>query len=131
MSELYSKNATMRLIGYNCLCCDDGFQQVKDIASAHGKGHDGEALNIAYDGFIAGIIAGKRLERAKRRRQQLGDIQPVLQLYRELIADSDESRVEHTLASLERMASDKSDGVKDYVTMFVRTVKSSRYTSED
>lgn len=127
MSELYSKNATMRLIGYNCLCCDDGFQQVKDIASAHGKGHDGEALNIAYDGFIAGIIAGKRLERAKRKKQQYVTIQPILQLYTELIADSDESRVEHTLASLERMALDQSDSVKDYVAMFVRTVKNRRY----
>ena len=122
MSELYSKNATMRLIGHNCLCCDDGFQQVKDIASAHGRGHDGESLNLVYDGFIAGIIAGKRLERARRKRQHQRNIQPILELYRELISDGDESRVTQTLASLECMASNQSDAVQSYVALFIKTV---------
>ena len=71
--RLYKTNETMRLIGqqfYNEAVTEKGYQQIKDILSAHIECNRVEVIDIMTNAFIAGYIHGIRHERARRKGKQ-------------------------------------------------------------
>lgn len=67
MANVYDKNATMKLLGYqyfNKILSNDSYHAMQDLI----KARPGESnKDMAYDCFTLGYIYGKRAERRKKR----------------------------------------------------------------
>ena len=61
-SEIYSRNRTMRFIGFqNQADCYDGNDWIRDILES-----ESDAYTIAVNSFLLGFAAGKQADRARR-----------------------------------------------------------------